>query len=299
MVKSKLEAYRKLYEYVKRNHLARQYVVTVYGEKALSTLAQAGYMANRLTNLWRTLRKQVYYYENTNEIIRFALNNAARLISYVKRRRKLLEEALEMKKELSKAPLISGVPVVVIAGPPNAGKSTLAKALAKINTKVGDYPFTTKEPIPGVSDSLIPFLQVHVIDTPGLLAREKRNIIELKALAMLKMPGSIVIYILDPDPSSKVDIEEQVSLLKEVLGLNPNTIVAINKIDVWRDRAEELKRKVRDASTDTEPILVSALTGEGIEELISRVKMLLKGLLELALKSTRQNQPGMESNSRS
>uniref|UniRef100_A0A7J3ZIC1 G domain-containing protein n=1 Tax=Fervidicoccus fontis TaxID=683846 RepID=A0A7J3ZIC1_9CREN len=298
VIKDKLEAYRKLYEYVKRDHLAREYVVTVYGDKALKVLAQTGYMSNRLTNLWRALRKQVYYYKDTKKVIRFALSNVARLVSYVKRRRELLEKALELKKELSKAPLIAGAPVVVIAGPPNAGKSTLARVLAEINTKVGEYPFTTKEPVSGVSSSLIPFLKVHVIDTPGLLAREKRNIIELKALAMLKMPGSIVIYLLDPDPGSRVSIEGQISLLREVLRLNPNTIVAVNKVDAWRDRAEELKREVGRADVDIEPVLISAITGEGVEELVSRLKMLLKSMLELTLDAAKRNRRPAESESR-
>jgi ribosome-interacting GTPase 1 len=39
---------------------------------------------------------------------------------------------------------------VAVAGPPNTGKSSLVRALTRATPEVGDYPFTTREPTPGM-----------------------------------------------------------------------------------------------------------------------------------------------------
>jgi ribosome-interacting GTPase 1 len=43
-----------------------------------------------------------------------------------------------------------GAGQVALAGPPNSGKSSLVRALTHATPAVGDYPFTTREPIPGM-----------------------------------------------------------------------------------------------------------------------------------------------------
>ena len=43
-----------------------------------------------------------------------------------------------------------GAGQVALAGPPNSGKSSLIRALTHATPAVGDYPFTTREPIPGM-----------------------------------------------------------------------------------------------------------------------------------------------------
>jgi ribosome-interacting GTPase 1 len=43
-----------------------------------------------------------------------------------------------------------GAGQVALAGPPNSGKSSLVRALTHAAPAVGDYPFTTREPVPGM-----------------------------------------------------------------------------------------------------------------------------------------------------
>jgi hypothetical protein len=43
-----------------------------------------------------------------------------------------------------------GAGQVALAGPPNAGKSSLVRALTHATPAVGDFPFTTREPVPGM-----------------------------------------------------------------------------------------------------------------------------------------------------
>ncbi|HEY3364884.1 MAG TPA: GTPase [Symbiobacteriaceae bacterium] len=56
---------------------------------------------------------------------------------------------------------------IVLVGPPNAGKSSLLKALTGRQVAVGDYPFTTLRPIAG----MVKFggAVVQLVDLPGLL----------------------------------------------------------------------------------------------------------------------------------
>ncbi len=60
-----------------------------------------------------------------------------------------------------------GASQVVLVGPPNAGKSSLLKALTGRQVAVGDYPFTTLRPVAG----MVKFggATVQLVDLPGLL----------------------------------------------------------------------------------------------------------------------------------
>lgn len=56
----------------------------------------------------------------------------------------------------------------VLLGEPNAGKSSLLGALTHAHPEIGDYPFTTRGPQPG----MMPFedVQVQLVDTPAVAA---------------------------------------------------------------------------------------------------------------------------------
>ena len=57
-----------------------------------------------------------------------------------------------------------GAGQVAIVGPPNTGKSSLVSALTHATPVVGDYPFTTREPVPG----MMPFEDIafQLVDLP-------------------------------------------------------------------------------------------------------------------------------------
>lgn len=54
----------------------------------------------------------------------------------------------------------------VLLGPPNAGKSSLLAALTHAHPEVGDYPFTTRVPLPGMA--AFEDVQVQLVDTPAV-----------------------------------------------------------------------------------------------------------------------------------
>ncbi len=61
-----------------------------------------------------------------------------------------------------------GAGQVVFLGPPNAGKSRLLGTLTKATPTVAPYPFTTREPVPGMMD--YDDVRVQLIDLPPIAA---------------------------------------------------------------------------------------------------------------------------------
>ena len=61
-----------------------------------------------------------------------------------------------------------GAGQVVFLGPPNAGKSTLLSKLTKATPAVAPYPFTTREPIPGMME--LDDVRVQLVDLPPITA---------------------------------------------------------------------------------------------------------------------------------
>ena len=59
-----------------------------------------------------------------------------------------------------------GVGQVVLAGPPNTGKSSLLAATTNAEVRVADYPFTTTVPQPGMWS--LDHVQIELVDTPPL-----------------------------------------------------------------------------------------------------------------------------------
>src|SRR5580700_4328002 len=61
-----------------------------------------------------------------------------------------------------------GAGQVVFLGPPNAGKSRLITRLTKATPTVAAYPFTTREPVPGMMD--YEDVRVQLVDLPPITA---------------------------------------------------------------------------------------------------------------------------------
>lgn len=83
--------------------------------------------------------------------------------------RKLIEKHAAAAKKAAQPKIPhQGAGRVVIIGGPNAGKSSLLKALTRATPEVAPFPFTTREPQPG----MMPWedVMVQLIDTPPITA---------------------------------------------------------------------------------------------------------------------------------
>ncbi|WP_297499418.1 NOG1 family protein [Thermococcus sp.] len=181
-----------------------------------------------------------------------------------------LNRARDVLKELPVVDL--DLPTVVIAGHPNVGKSTLLRALTNAKPEVASYPFTTKGINVGQFEEH--YLRYQVIDTPGLLDRplSERNEVEKQAILALKHLADLIVYIFDPSEYCGYPIEEQTHLFEEIyreFGELP-FIVTVNKVDIaMEEKIGKVEEFIR--SLGLEPVRISVLTGEGLEELRKHV----------------------------
>jgi GTP-binding protein len=164
---------------------------------------------------------------------------------------------------------------VGLLGMPNAGKSTLIRAVSAARPKVADYPFTTMHPNLGVVrvDQNRSFVMA---DIPGLIegAAEGAGLGHrfLKHLARTRLLLHVVdIAPLDEnvDPLREANaIAEELRKFDEALYRKPRWLV-LNKADMLQenDRDRLCREFTRNLGWDGKSFVVSALTGESCREL--------------------------------
>ncbi|NJE48777.1 NOG1 family protein [Thermococcus sp. 9N3] len=237
------------------------------------SLARVNWAIKTIRNLEQRHVEKIRYERDPKEIAKLRrafYGRVADILHEIDDDLRYLNQARNVLKELPVVDL--ELPTVVIAGHPNVGKSTLLRALTNAKPEVASYPFTTKGINVGQFEEH--YLRYQVIDTPGLLDRplSERNEVEKQAILALKHLGDVIVYIFDPSEYCGFPIEEQMHLFEEILnefGEFP-FIVAINKVDIAdEEKTKAVEEFVR--ARGLEPIKISALTGEGLEELKKRV----------------------------
>jgi len=157
-------------------------------------------------------------------------------------------------------------PSVVVAGFPNVGKSSLVARLSSARPEIADYPFTTRSIAVGHAD--LGFDRLQVVDTPGILGRKgATNPIEREAEAAMAGAATIVLFLLDPSESSGYPMTEQESLLARWKENRPD--LTILEVETKSDLARRPSGR----------LAVSAVTGEGVPELLAKLKALLRDRL--------------------
>jgi len=172
---------------------------------------------------------------------------------------------------------------VGIIGLPNAGKSTLIAAVSSARPKTGNYPFTTLFPSLGVvqTDWAEPFV---VADIPGLIkGAHKGTGLGIRFLRHIERTRILVHLIdvsaMDTDNplNAYTTINKELAMYNQELTEKPQ-IVVLNKTDLPEVR--EAAKKFQAAIKEKQVILISALTGQGIENLKSKIIQLLDSLRE-------------------
>jgi GTP-binding protein len=162
-----------------------------------------------------------------------------------------------------------------LVGYPNAGKSTLISRISAAKPKIADYPFTTLQPNLGVVVVGDPSEDVSfvVADIPGLIEGASGGAgLGTQFLKHIERTRLLVHLVDVSDASGRPDPVEDYEVITRELasfgaGLDTKpTIVAASKIDAAnKDKLAKLERYCKRKKLDLIPI--SAVTGEGIEEL--------------------------------
>jgi len=163
-----------------------------------------------------------------------------------------------------------------LIGLPNVGKSTLLACLSTARPKIGNYPFTTVFPNLGVLTC--DDISLVIADIPGLIegASQGRGLGH-RFLKHIERTG-LLLHLLDITFQPHEDILEDFHLLrKEMAAYEPALvdkpqIVLFNKMDLYGNQHRDLVRlKKALKKTGVDSLAISALTGEGIEELVSTI----------------------------
>lgn len=194
----------------------------------------------------------------------------------IKRRISQMKEQQE-KKGKKKGPSFrikpEGAGQIVLIGPPNSGKSAILKALTNAEPEIANYPFTTREPIPGMA----PYkdILIQLVDLPPISDEHVENFVfdNIRgadgAILILDFEGEVPaeeyqmitriledkrIFLVPPD-AERPDVQGIESIIP--------TIMLFNKSDV--DPDGELQQLVMELlETDLPIIRTSTLNGEGL-----------------------------------
>lgn len=174
---------------------------------------------------------------------------------------------------------------VGLVGFPNVGKSTLLSRVTNARPKIANYHFTTLNPNLGVVD-LDGTSGFVIADIPGLIEGASEGVGLGHAFLKHIERTKVMIHMVDAASVEGRDpVADIYAINKELEAYNPELIkkpqvIAANKIDAIYDEEESalpaLKVEFEPKGIQVYPI--SAVSGEGVKELLYHVNELLSGL---------------------
>ena len=161
------------------------------------------------------------------------------------------------------------LPTIALAGYTNAGKSTLLNALTGATAGVGDRLFHTLDPTTrilraGGRDYLL-------TDTVGFISKLPHQLVDAfgATLEETRLAG-LILHVVDasaPEPELLGMVKAVQDVLAEIGADEAPQLLVLSKADrIDADRRAELEFRHPDA------VLISAVTGEGLDGLVSRIE---------------------------
>ena len=171
---------------------------------------------------------------------------------------------------------------VGLIGFPNAGKSTLISRLSAAKPKIADYPFTTLEPHLGVVDcgdyrsfvlADIPGLIEGAHEGAGLGDRFLRHVERCRLLLHLVDVSSA-----ERDPVRGIEIlDHELRSYRREMADRPQVLV-LTKADAVQDDAPMERVRAYAEARDRSCLTISAVTGQGLAELVQAVRGKLEAI---------------------
>jgi len=149
---------------------------------------------------------------------------------------------------------------IALAGNPNSGKTTLFNALTGANQTVGNWPGVTVEKKTG---KLKGHSDVTIVDLPGIYSLSPYTLEEVVARN----------FIIEEEPSAIINIvdgsnlERNLYLTTQLLELGLPVVLAVNMMDVVNKNGDAINTEALSQKIGCPVIGISALKGNGIEEL--------------------------------
>lgn len=176
---------------------------------------------------------------------------------------------------------------VGLLGMPNAGKSTLIRAVSAARPKVADYPFTTLYPNLGVV-SIGPHRSFVMADIPGLIEGAAEGIgLGVRFLKHLRRTR-VLLHLLDIAPleTGHDPVIDAQSIVKELEAFSPELAVkerwlVLNKSDLMPEtEANATRERIVRSLEWTGPVyLISAISGAGTQRLVGDLMSRLENLV--------------------
>ncbi len=262
-------------------------ILEIFGERAQTKegrlqvdLAQLNYQKGRLVRQWTHLERQrggagfmggpgETQIEADRREIQAKILRLERDLEKVRRTRQL------HRSKRRKVPH----PIITLVGYTNAGKSTLFNRLTGSSVMAKDMLFATLDPtlrqvvLPGGT-------KVILSDTVGFVSNLPTDLVAaFRATLEEVIEADLILHVRDiSDPDNAAQAEDVYSILSD-LGIGEEGHASV--VEVW-NKADKLDEAALDAIRATRkgadgPLLVSALTGEGVEQLLDLAERKIAG----------------------
>src|SRR6202140_3585880 len=167
---------------------------------------------------------------------------------------------------------------IALVGYTNAGKSTLFNALSQAEVLVSARMFATLDPT--IRAVRLPSnRRVLVSDTVGFIRDLPKSLLSaFRATLEEVQEAALILHVSDISNAHHDELDEEVHKILEELGVADRPILRVlNKVDrLTAEERESLNANCKGKmKQDDGPVLVSALTGEGIDELLRRIDVAL------------------------
>ena len=235
-------------------------------------LAQLKYRSSRLTGLGKNLSRLGGGIgtrgpgESKLETDRRAIRER------VSQLRSEIEKMENVRDTLRKSRMSDGIPVIAIVGYTNAGKSTFLNKITDAGILAEDKLFATLDPTTR-SLKIPDGEEVLFTDTVGFISKLPHNLVDaFKSTLEEAKYADLILHIAD---ASNPEADEQMKVvyrtLEELKVTGKPIITFLNK----QDKIEE-EKIIKDLKADA-VIKGSAKTGQGIDELLTKITEILRG----------------------